>query len=237
MNDVEACEAHIVSFRNGVGKNVQVVGPEELGQEFLYHISIDPGIKKFVPQLTQRSAPKEDRSVPRVSVAPTIIGCILGYQKDRFDWEEGRYNKKWRDGWYIYGFRNEVSIKPSVKILFDADFTDERWLVPYKPEKWQYPAEIIGKYFYRSVNARQLNGKYKKVIEMFFEVSKGATVRIKDDVVLSEGFWAFDYGRWVEGWDKGEIENLRKLDATEWKKVKGATAELLSYQEPPSARW
>lgn len=237
MSETEQCQTYIDSFKNGVGKNCKVVSPEELGQEFLYHISINPGIKKFVPQLTQRSAKHEDRSVPRVSVAPTIIGCINGYQQDRYDWEEGRYNKKWRDGWYIYGFRNEVSVKPSVKILFDADYTDERWLVPYNDEKWQYPAEIIGKYFYRSIYVRQLNDKYQKAIEMFFEVSKGAVVRFSEDVILTEGYWTLEYARLVQGWNKGEVSNLRKLDSTEWKKVKGQSADLLSHQEPPSARW
>ncbi|MNQ02451.1 hypothetical protein D3C85_151240 [compost metagenome] len=72
---------------------------------------------------------------------------------------------------------------------------------------------------------------------MFFEVSKGAVVRIQDDVVLTEGYWTFEFARLVQGWNKGEILNLRKLDATEWKKVKGQSADLLSHQEPPSARW
>lgn len=237
MSETEQCQDYINSFKNGVGKNCKVVSPEELGQEFLYHISIDPGIKKFVPSLTHRTAKKEDRSVPRVSVAPTIEGCIAGYQQDRYDWEEGRYNKKWRDGWYIYGFRNEVSVKPNVRVLFDADYTDERWLVPYNPEKWNYPAEIIGKYFYRSVSVQQHNAKYRKAVEMFFEVSKGAVVLFNDKVILTEGFWTFEYTKFVEGWNKGDVEHLRQLDSTEWKKIKGETASLLSHQEPPSARW
>lgn len=237
MNDVEACEAYIASFRNGVGKNCTVVSPEELGQEFLYHISTNHGIKKFIPQLTQRTAQKEDRSVPRVSVAPTIFGCILGYQGDHHDWEWGRAEKKWRDGWYVYGFRNEVSVKPNVKVLYDADFTDERWLVPYKPEKWEYPAEIVGKYFYRSVREYQRNAKGEKTIEVFFEVSKGASIRFSDDIMLTEGYWTFEFLRWAKGWDKVVVNELRKLTPAEWKKVKGETAELLSYQEPPSARW
>jgi hypothetical protein len=237
MEDVEACKSYIDSFRNGVGKNCTIVSPEELGQEWLYHISVNPGIKKFVPALTQRSAPKEDRSVPRVSVATTIFGCILGYQQDRNDWEYGRSNKGWRDGWYVYGFRNEVSVKPNVKILYDADFTDERWLVPYGPDKWQYPAEIIGKYFYRSVREYQRNAVGEKTIEVFFEVAKGATVRFSHELYLTEGYWTFEFSRWVKGWDKAVIENLRELTSTEWKKVKGSTADLLSRQEPPSARW
>lgn len=237
MNDVEACEAYIESFRNGVGKNCKVVGPDQLGQEWLYHISTNHGIKKFIPQLTQRTAQKEDRSVPRVSVAPTIFGCILGYQGDHYDWEWGRSEKKWRDGWYVYGFRNEVSVKPNVKVLYDADYTDERWLVPYKPEKWEYPAEIIGKYFYRSVREYQRNAKGEKTIEVFFEVSKGASIRFSEDIMLTEGYWTFEFSRWAKGWEKVETQNLRKLDTAEWKKVKGETAELLSHQEPPSARW
>lgn len=237
MNDVEACKAYIESFRNGVGKSCKVVSPEELGQEFLYHISINPAIKKFIPQLTQRTAMNEDRSVPRISVAPTIFGCILGYVNDDGDWRWGRSEKQWRDGWYIYGFRNEVSVKPAVKVLFDADWTDERWLVPYKPEKWGYKPEIIGKYFYRSVTESQANHNIHRTVEAYFEVSKGANVRFSQDVILTEGYWTFQFERGGKTWDKCEVTNLTKLSAAEWNKVKGLTADLLSHQEPPSARW
>lgn len=237
MSDVEACQAYIDSFKNGVGKNCTVVSAQELGQEFLYHISTNPGIKAFAPQLTQRSAPREDRTVPRISVAPTIFGCILGYQQDHADWEYGRTNKGWKDGWYIYGFRNEVSVKPNVKVLYDADFTDERWLVPYADNQWKKPAEIIGKYFYRSVREYQRNAVGEKTIEVFFEVAKGAVVRFDQDVYMTEGYWTFEFSRWCKGWDKCEVSNLRKLTPADWRKIKGQTADLLSHQEPPSARW
>lgn len=237
MSDVEACKAYIESFRNGVGKSCKVVAPEELGQEWLYHISMNPGIKKFVPQLTQRTATNEDRSVPRISVAPTIFGCILGYVNDGGDWRWGRSEKAWKDGWYIYGFRNQVSVKPAVKVLFDADWTDERWLVPYKPEKWVYVPELIGKYFYRTVSETQANDRINRTIEAYFEVVKGAVVNFSPEAILTEGHWSLRFERSGKTWDKSEVSHLTKLTPAEWSKVKGQTADLLSHQEPPSARW
>lgn len=237
MNDIEACKSYIDSFKNGVGKNCTVVSPEVLGQEFLYHISVNPGIKKFVPTLTHRTAKKEDRSVPRVSTAPTIFGCLIGYQQDRWDWEDGRSNKKWRDGWYIYGFRNEVCVKPHEQILYDVNATEERWLVPYGPEKWSYKAELIGKFFYRQVSEVQLNSGASKHIEAYFEVSDDASVVFSPDVILTPGYWMVHFNRWAGLHDKDVIITCSKLTKSEWTKVKGLTADLLSHQEPPSARW
>lgn len=237
MTELDQCQSYMDSFKNGVGRNCTVVSPEELGQEFLYHISVDPGIKKFVPSLTHRTAKKEDRSVPRVSTAPTIFGCLIGYQQDRWDWEDGRTNKKWRDGWYIYGFRNEVCVKPHEKILYDVNATEERWLVPYNSEKWGYKAEIIGKFFYRQVSEVQLNGGATKHIEAYFEVADDASVIFSPGVVLTPGYWMVHFNRWAQLNDKDVIITCSKLTSGEWIKVKGLTADLLSHQEPPSARW
>lgn len=230
-------EEYLSHFNNGVSDNVTVVSPQELGQRWLYHISTDPKIKQFIPALTRRTAMKEDRTVPRISVASSIIGCLIGYQGDIYDFMDSNSEDKWRDGWYIYGFENECSVTPSTKILYDAKLTDERWLVPYKADKWKYPAKLIGKFFYRQVAMEQQNKERVWNVEAIFEVSRGSEVRMMDGLSLTEGYWSVSFKRSVRDWKKAKADHVRQLTVAEWKSLKGLHANLLSFEEPPSKHW
>lgn len=237
MNDKELMEKYLSNFNNGVAENVTIVTASELGQRWLYHISLDPKIKQFVPSLTRRTAQKEDRTVPRISTAPTIIGCILGYQYDINEFLGNDVEDGWKGGWYIYGFESEVSLLPKKKLLYDVSNSDERWLVPYKAEKWRYPAKIVGKFFYRSATA-QNEGKYQKwSIEAAFEVIRGCEVRAFNSLTLTEGYWLLTFDRSIYNWKNGVAEHVKQLSSSEWRKIKGLHADMLSYQEPPSAHW
>lgn len=237
MNDKELMEKYLSNFNNGVAENVTIVTASELGQRWLYHISLDPKIKQFVPSLTRRTAQKEDRSVPRISTAPTIIGCILGYQYDINEFLGNDVEDGWKGGWYIYGFESEVSLLPKKKLLYDVRNSDEHWLVPYTAKKWSYPAKVIGKFFYRRASVYN-EGKYQKwEVEVAVEVTRGCEVRFFNGLTLTEGYWSFVFNRTIYEWKKGTAEHVRQLSPSEWKKLKVLHADMLSYQEPPSAHW
>lgn len=237
MNDKELVEKFLSNFNNNVLENVTIVSAEEMGQRWLYHISTDPKIKQFIPELTRRTAQKEDRTIPRVSTAPTIIGCLLGYQADLYDFLEYSVGIDWKGGWYIYGFESEVNVRPSKKLLIDVERTDERWLVPYKAEKWRYPAKIVGKFFYRSATAHNEGKKQKWSIEVAFEVMRGCEVRAFNGLTLTEGYWIMNFNRSETTWKSITAEHVRQLSSSEWRKIKGLHADMLSYEEPPSTQW
>ena len=98
MNDKQQLEQYLSNFNNGVADNVTVVSADELGQRWVYHISVDPKITPFIPELSRRTALKEDRTVPRISTAPTIIGCLLGYQADLGEF----LNNTLGDDWNVF---------------------------------------------------------------------------------------------------------------------------------------
>lgn len=237
MNDKEQLEQYLSNFNNGVAGNVTVVTAEELGQRWLYHISTNPKIKRFIPELSRRTAMKEDRTVPRVSTAPTIIGCLLGYQADLGEFLDSNLGDDWNGGWYVYGFDSQTHVIPGKKILIDAQRSDERWLVPYRSDKWQYDAKLIGKFFYRKASVYN-EGKYQKwEVEVAVEVTRGCEVRFFDGLTLTEGYWSFVFDRSIFEWKKGVAQHVRQLSPSEWKKLKGLHADLLSYQEPASSIW
>ena len=238
MNDKELMEKYLSNFNNGVAENVTIVSPSELGQRWLYHISLDPKIKQFVPSLTRRTAQKEDRTVPRISTAPTIIGCILGYQNDINEFLDNDVDDGWKGGWYIYGFESEVSLLPKKKLLTDVRISDERWLVPYTAKKWSYPAKVIGKFFYRTVSTQNvLKGNSIWEVEVVFEVNRGCEVRAFKGLTLTEGYWIMTFTRSMKEWDSEDAQNVRQLSSSEYKGIKVLHADMLSYQEPPSAHW
>src|SRR5690606_41835575 len=85
------------------------------------HLSTNPRIKEFIPSVTDRTANKEDRSIARVSTAPTILGCLIGYVKawDDFYWPDSDKQNNLLQMLTIYQFDVEAVIKPSKKLLFD----------------------------------------------------------------------------------------------------------------------
>lgn len=237
MNAKEQLEKYLSNFNNGVKENVTIVSAEELGQRWLYHFSTDGKIKQFVPALTRRTAQKEDRTVPRISTAPTIIGCILGYQADIIDFLENTIGEDWNGGWYIYGFESECSLLPNKKLLIDVGRTDERWLVPYNADKWSYPAKLVGKFFYRKVSTQYAGKNSTWDVEVVFEVNRGCEVRAFNGLTLTEGHWIMTFHRSTENWKTGVAEHVRQLTTKEYRSIKSVNADMLSYQEPASANW
>ena len=64
-----------------VSSNLEVVDTESINQNYMLHISPKKMDKSlYVPQISRRQAPMEDRRVPRITVAPTLYGCLLGHQ-------------------------------------------------------------------------------------------------------------------------------------------------------------
>lgn len=227
MDELQQLGAYVAGFSPVVQKNVTLVEPRPL-----MHISINAKISKFVPALSRRTAKVEDRSVPRVSVAPTVVGCLAGYMADLSDFEYGP-DKEYKGGWYIYSFQGHPSLRPQPKILYDADITDEHWLVPFRPDLWVYPADIAGKFFYSKLSMRWENKVLFYDTDLVFEVYPGRTIQADTDVLLSEGFWALSATRGK----LGSARNVRRIKAGEYAELKGLTATLLAYEEPASAQW
>lgn len=223
-----------------VQKNVKVVTPQDLGKESLYHISKDGDIKQFSPEVSRRTASQEDRTIPRISTTPTIVGCLLGYQSDVGDFNEGVEKGFFDGGWYIYGFDFEKVLRPSKQILVDADITDEHWLVPYESDQWFHKAVMFGKFFYSSITKRWEKGRLLIERECYVEVGSRGDIVFANGVVLSKGHHRVVLAPFTYDtpWDKIEVLEVRSISAGDFKSAKKLTADLLSWQTPPpSANW
>ena len=61
-----------------VKKNTEIVTPDSIGSNVLYHIALDKR-EKFFPNISKRAGVTEDNTMTRIHVAPTLAGCWFGY--------------------------------------------------------------------------------------------------------------------------------------------------------------
>lgn len=124
----------------------------------LYHVSLNPNIKKFLPYLSNRTLLKETRSIPRTSCADNLLSCLGGGAlTDLFV-----YIDKKQDGrQYIYRMDSTVYVRPNVKLLPDVKETDEWWVVYPSIEDTKNKPDKVGELFiYKQTTQRKKNYYY-----------------------------------------------------------------------------
>jgi len=214
-----------------------VITPQKLGRNFLLHISKNKAIKTMVPYITTRTAPGEDRSIPRICVSPSIAACIVGYDTTIADWRdalEGTDRKgnpiPWVGGWYLYALPFDYALEPSPKLLPAVTATDERWLVSYSPTTHSYRPILIGKLFYSTVQYRGESFRQHTSIEIYLELHGGVNVPFCNTLKLSPGYWRVVSQTLcgVKNFKQVTAEVAQKLTQEEYDAVKAPIASLLS---------
>ena len=225
-----------------VRAQMALVTPKSLGQDHLLHISYDNAITNFQPSVTKRSLPGENRTVPRISTAPSLLACFAGYQTDLNDFHEhpktfnaDRTRKvEFQGGWVIYGLPFEYAIRPGKKLLPDAKITDEHWLVTYDRYTVDFVPRKLGKVFYDRVEyVPRKNNVPKAVITMVLEVLPEQVVNFGQDVHLGTGYWEVQVSN-LHNWsgvDKIEILRVKEVTEDEYLSRKVLTAGLLSMDQ------
>lgn len=175
---------------HAVKSQMQIVETKDLPGPLL-HISTNANVKEFTPYITRRTANKEDRTVPRVSTAPTLLGCLKGFMLgwDVFFWPDAKGKKTLLQSWTVYGFDTPLAIRPTSKLLYDVNTTDEHWLVGYSKEAQSYVPTKLAKGFYREVLLiGRPNQNPFKVVTMVIEVYD-TSIQFAKGVTLTKGYW------------------------------------------------
>lgn len=217
-----------------VKRNVRVLTPEDIGQGYLLHISTNPKLKTMTPIIGRRQAKTEDRSVPRITTTPTLLGCMIGYAKLDEDFMQGHREKSYLGGFIIYALNYEAALVPNEKLVFDAERSGETWLVQYSPETAKYEPIEIGKGFCRSIRYVAKNKEYPDgEAEFFVEINKADGIRFSKNHHLSPGYWRLSgpsdlYNTdWRED-SNWKVESINKMTYLENKR---ASADMLSFTE------
>ncbi|QXO10136.1 hypothetical protein pEaSNUABM37_00175 [Erwinia phage pEa_SNUABM_37] len=198
-----------------IGSNVEILTPAN-SSGVTFHISTNNALKSFEPRVSRRTMNKEDRSVPRVSTAATLNGCLSGYSAALYDWE-GMDAEKWQGGWKIYAIPYEVALKPNKKILGDADQTEEIWLVPYNKAHVRYPATPIGEIFFTKVGREATNNTKmprKVVVRAYVRIAEGNMLPLNKSTVLRAGYYQLTYNNWFEAMDLRNPQDIMVMPIT-----------------------
>lgn len=222
-----------------VKKNASIVSADELGQDFMLHISKKNMSKTpYTPIIGHRQALSEDRSVPRVTVAPTLLGCIYGFAAmiQHIASYSPEHDKDYKQGFYIHAIPFEYCLKPNNKLVYDASLTSEHWLVRYNEQTNVYNGKLIGKIFCNKLTFLPVSNKTNTItVELYVSIDKAEGIKFNDKVHLDKGFYAieFEYEKLML---KNKL-NPKPITSEEFFNTKKLRADMLCHKEPLYYHW
>lgn len=163
-----------------------LVSAKELNKP-LYHISMNPNIKQFTPQISNRTLSKENRSVPRISTSTSLIGCMNGYQSVLSDMER-RKDKNFTGLYKVYELPFQYAIHPSKRILPDVDLTDEYWLFSWKKETYSISPNVVAEFTVPKIEVTFGQDGMDRVYHLFIHVQSDK-LYLDRKHVLQQGYY------------------------------------------------
>jgi len=231
-----------------VAKNATIISNKDINQNFMLHISSENmSGKKYIPRISERQNPQEDRTLPRITVAPTIQGCLVGYAKflhDAFNYYPGNeYLKNYKQGVYIHEIEFEHCIKPSNKLVYDSSRSDEHWLITYNEETKEYKGKLIGKMFVSDINMKLKSNSFADINYIFYvAINKEEGIKLSKNIFLKKGYYKItDIAKDTAkvSWDKDKDFKVKEISKIEYQESKNLSAVMLSHVDevPNFTKW
>lgn len=235
-------EKYLELCSNRVKDNVEIVTANELGQNYFLHVSPDKmDRKKYIPQISKRQADSEDRTIPRITVADTILGCLCGYASffsDILFYDPGVEDCK--QGLYIHEIEFDKCLKPNSKLVYDAKQSNEHWLVTYDKDTVEYKGKTIGKVFASSITI-VVGQKDNTLASLYIEVIKEEGIKFSKNIFLTKGYWIVKCPIRSDcmAWDKDKLVIAMPVSKDEYLGNKKLSAAMLSmnFDKPSFTKW
>lgn len=239
MDHGKTLEDWLRNLSTKVELNSEVVTPESLQQKHLFHISKDTNVKEFIPRIGDRQGKTEDRTVPRITVAPTLLGCMIGYAGQTHDFFDlpstgEPQDLKYKGGYKIYAFEFNAAVKPNARLVYDANMSGEHWLVSFSPENSTYKAVSAGKMFYSNMVLTARAGKLPIISgDLYVEITLEEGCRFSKNIFLPKGYYLItgDAAQNIRSWETDSTMKMRAIDKNEYMSAKLRSAALLEYKE------
>ena len=226
-------EDYLAIQTSKVQKSCSIVEANDENQGIMLHISPENMSRKpYAPWIGPRQANQEDRTVPRVTVSDSILGCIYGYAAmldNVFD------NKK--AGWYIHQLEFEHCLKPGKAMVYDADLTNEHWLVRYNEATSQYKGKVIGKLVAESILLKTGDKNKSRAIVTLLAAVEKCPIKLTSKQTLEIGYYRFkiDYERVMIKADDLEVTSISQAEFEKGKKYSCGSA--LESMQLPCVNW
>lgn len=227
-----------------VRSHLTVVTAEDVGQD--YFLRVDKNVpEKYIPNMPKSAMKKEDNTVPRVTVAPSLIGCIIGYFRSEHDVVYAGYgenpNDPFRGGYAISRLNYELALKPDETLVPDQERSNEHWLVSYDENTIEYVPEQIGKCWYSDITYLNAGGDKLAVMKLtlWLEVEID-NFNLTPGTMLRTGYyeiklwWRSLHGRNV---NNDNVLHIYPRSKEEYFKQKQFSANLLELAPPAFTKW
>lgn len=173
-----------------------------------YHISSNKNIKRFMPMIGNRMAESEDRTIARVCCAATVLDAIRGHSAVAWEqldaWFDGQF-----DEFAIYQFPFTEYIKPNRKLVYDAEASNELWVVPNDATTVSFKAPVIG---------------YFMMEEYSQTVAAGYDATDLKYIVRTVKPLIFDVGDVFDGYYRVSVRSKSRLNQPNWEAPLTVTA-------------
>lgn len=201
----------------------------------LYHISMNPNIKAFTPQVSNRTLEKENRSLPRISTSTSLIGCMNGYQSVMSDMSN-RERKNFNGLYKVYQLPYQYAIQPSKKLLPDQHLSDEFWLISWKKETYSIAPTVVAEFTVPRIESTFGNNGTDYIYHLYVHV-KEDKLYLDRNHVLQEGYYhvtlkGYDYNFPLK--DNDKRVQVEVLDEARYRQV---TSLSIMIKKKPSSEY
>ncbi len=233
MNDFDDIKDFLSRVNDKVKRNVEIITPDELGQDYVLHIATI-NFSSLIPNVSRRGAWSEDNTVTRIHTSTDLMGCIRGHagvvDLALNSIVTSSKSEEYRGGFYIYQIPFKVALKPNTKLVYDSDYTNEVWLVPYNRETRVYKPSIVGKMVICAAKVESIESKLVTTLETAIQVPEGMKLTLDKDTHLTPGYWMvhFKQSQKKNGSSEIDFHGSRTITAGEFDNLKKERAAMLS---------
>jgi hypothetical protein len=208
----------------------------------IYHVSHNKKINRFIPTIGHRQAADEDRSIPRVCCATTLLGCFKGHmaietqfhQKHGTTKKDAAFDIAYEGGWKVYAFHPEAYLVPDTLLLHDGYKSGEVWLTSYNKNTHFYTGEVAATCFYEMIQYRARSGSNPIPHGVLFVEVTAAKLQFSPRHLLSKGHWRIlgPTQQGVRSFEDDANFKCEQITESQYLEAKHGAADMLAYQEP-----
>jgi hypothetical protein len=221
------------------GKHLTAMQP----QGPVYHVSHNKRINRFIPSIGRRQATDEDRSIARISCAPTVLGCFKGHMgiETQFHQKHGTtkdnvpFDIAYQGGWKVYAFYPEAYLLPDELLLHDGYKSGEVWLTSYNTATQYYTGAQEATCFYETITYRSRSGSNPAPHGVLFMEVVSPQLQFSPRHRLTKGFWCITgpTQQAIRTFADDSDFQVQQITEADYLKAKHGSAEMLGYQEVP----